>query len=59
MTKAKHRGHGGGQKVSSEKSARAALSLKKVFASIDKIQKRIKRRPKSVTLKSLIVDGRN
>ena len=37
---------------------RSEVSLKEVFENIDKIRKRVKRRPKSVTLKSLIEEGR-
>ncbi len=38
--------------------AQSEVSLKEVFANIEKIRKRIKRRPKSITLKSLIEGGR-
>ncbi|MBI1737805.1 MAG: type II toxin-antitoxin system prevent-host-death family antitoxin [Acidobacteria bacterium] len=38
--------------------AGSEVSLKEVFANIDKIRKRIKRRPKTISLKSLIEEGR-
>jgi prevent-host-death family protein len=38
--------------------ARTEVNVREVFASIDKIRRRIKRRPKSITLKSLIEEGR-
>ena len=58
MTKTKHRGQRGDQMTQRSVSAGSEVGLKEIFANIDKIRRRIKRRPKSITLKSLITDGR-
>lgn len=38
--------------------AQPAVDLKQVFANVDEIRKRVKQRPKGMTLKGLIEEGR-
>ncbi len=58
MARKHHKRHEGVRKAGRGEPARSEVSLEKVFANVEKIRKRIKRRPKSMTLKSLIAEGR-